>query len=142
MSAIAKFKSGTKSTLDSKPIDNGAIYVTTDTQELAVDIEDQRIFPNQIKTPIPIDKGGTNAANAGQAWSNLGGGSVGKINLNFSSDQFLRGDGTWAALSPYPVGAEIYSTESINPAELYGGVWTVDDKNHNFRGLYIYTRTE
>lgn len=44
---------------------------------------------------VAITNGGTGKTNAAEAWTALGGGSVGKLNTNASSTQFLRGDGTW-----------------------------------------------
>lgn len=98
--ATAKFKYGAKAKLQSQPVDDGAIYVTTDTNELAVDIDGKRIFPNkeeQITLPLSIEQGGTGKTNAGEAWTNLGGGSVGKLNIGTDTTKYLRNDGQWVA---------------------------------------------
>lgn len=42
-----KYKYGTKDQLTKKAIVDGTLYVTTDTQELAVDLDGERIFPNK-----------------------------------------------------------------------------------------------
>lgn len=52
-----------------------------------------------IVNTLGIANGGTGASTKEQAWTNLGGGSVGKLNTNGSSTQFLRGDGTWQTVS-------------------------------------------
>ena len=41
--AIIKFFQGTKEELDSKPIEDGALYVTTVTKELFLDNEEERL---------------------------------------------------------------------------------------------------
>lgn len=45
---------------------------------------------------LTIDRGGTGATNAGAAWTALGGGSVGKVNLSTSANYYLAGNGTWS----------------------------------------------
>lgn len=83
------------------------------------------------------------AANAAEVWTTLGGGSVGKLNTNGSTSQYLRGNGTWAEIptaSPYAVGQEIVSNKTLNPSTLYGGTWELQS-THLFRGVYVYRRT-
>jgi hypothetical protein len=53
---------------------------------------------------IPVTDGGTGAGDAGTARTNLGCGQVATANYNGSASYFLRGDGVWATLPPYPVG--------------------------------------
>lgn len=90
-----KFKHGNKAQLNQQPIEDGVVYITEDTQEFAVDINGQRIFPSNIEYPVSIAKGGTGANNAELAYTNLGGGTVGKLNTTGSTTRFLRGDGGW-----------------------------------------------
>lgn len=90
-----KFRYGNRSQLDKKSIEDGVVYVTEDTQEFAIDLDGKRIFPNNIEYPVSITKGGTGANNAEDAYTNLGGGTVGKLNTIGSTTLFLRGDGTW-----------------------------------------------
>lgn len=52
---------------------------------------------DDISFTVPIDKGGTGSTTAEDAWTALGGGSVGKLNTGNSSTTFLRNDGTWAS---------------------------------------------
>ena len=95
--ATVKFRYGNRSQLDQKSIEDGVVYVTEDTQEFAIDLNGKRIFPNNIEYPVSIAKGGTGANNAEDAYTNLGGGTVGKLNTIGSTTLFLRGDGTWQA---------------------------------------------
>lgn len=46
--------------------------------------------------PIEIEQGGTGATDAATAWTRLGGGSVGKLNLGAGTIAYLRADGKWA----------------------------------------------
>lgn len=48
--AIAKFYSGTKQQLDAKSIENGAVYITTDTEEFLVDLDNKRIPLTDIES--------------------------------------------------------------------------------------------
>lgn len=43
MGTQVKFKRGTKASIDTKPIDNGALYIATDTSELIVDSGTERV---------------------------------------------------------------------------------------------------
>ena len=44
---------------------------------------------------LPISRGGTNATTTAAAWTNLGGGSVGKLNLGTCATYYLANNGTW-----------------------------------------------
>lgn len=109
--ATAKFKYGAKAKLQSQPVDNGAIYVTTDTKELAVDLEGERLFLHgeQLELPLSIEQGGTGETSADAAWKALGGGDIGKLNKGSSSTTYLRNDGTWAT----PTNTDTKVTETI-----------------------------
>lgn len=42
----------------------------------------------------------------------------------------------------YPKGIAIFSYDDLNPAELYGGTWTVRTDTHMFLGLRVYRRVQ
>lgn len=42
-----KYKYGTKDQLKGSAVTDGTIYITTDTKELAVDLDGERIYPNK-----------------------------------------------------------------------------------------------
>lgn len=48
-----------------------------------------------LSSTLGINKGGTGATTPQEAWTALGGGSVGKLNTGESTTTFLRNDGTW-----------------------------------------------
>lgn len=48
MGDLVTFKTGTKDALDSQEISNGSIYVTNDTDDLAIDLNGRRIYPMSI----------------------------------------------------------------------------------------------
>ena len=52
-----KYKYGTKDQLSHNPVTDGTIYITTDTRELAVDLEGQRIYPNSFESALPDSVG-------------------------------------------------------------------------------------
>lgn len=60
---------------------------------------------------LPIANGGTGKTTASEAWTALGGGSVGKLNTNASTSQYLRGDGSWASPpnTTYSFSVQTYS---------------------------------
>lgn len=49
-----------------------------------------------ITGTLTIGHGGTGKTNAAEAWTALGGGSVGKLNTGTSTTTYLRNDGQWA----------------------------------------------
>lgn len=61
-------------------------------------VGDTNITPG-VMGLLPIEHGGTGSETADEAWTALGGGSVGKINLSYSDTKFLRGDGTWQTVT-------------------------------------------
>lgn len=124
--SLVNFKQGTQSSIDETPVSDGTIYFATDSKEIVVDIPDgerttfskvlnpqeitkkevDEIFAkydfteggggSSIDFPITIAQGGTNATDAETAWTNLGGGSVGKISLpDVAENKYLSDDGTW-----------------------------------------------
>ena len=48
-----KYKYGTKDQLRSSKVTDGTIYITTDTKELAVDLDGERIYPNSFESALP-----------------------------------------------------------------------------------------
>ena len=79
------------------------------------DIADGAVTNAKIAGPIPVDKGGTGATTADKAWTNLGGGTVGKLNLGTSSTTFLRNDGNWSA--PPNTDTNVSQSHSTGNAE-------------------------
>lgn len=52
-----KYKYGTKDQLTNSAVDDGTIYITTDTKELAVDLDGERIYPNKDGASLPDSAG-------------------------------------------------------------------------------------
>ncbi len=71
------------------------IYVDDSWEKLGTQSVDLTGYFN-TSSVIPIVNGGTNATTAASARTNLGVGNVGTLNTNGSTDNYLRGDGTWA----------------------------------------------
>lgn len=65
-----------------------------------------------LSVTLGIEKGGTGATTSSEAWTALGGGSVGKLNTNSSTTQYLRGDGTWG--TPENTTYDAISTTEID----------------------------
>lgn len=52
---------------------------------------------SNVRGTVAIANGGTGKTTAAEAWTALGGGSVGKLNYGSGTTTYLRNDGTWAA---------------------------------------------
>jgi len=77
---------------------------------------------------LPISRGGTGATTAEDAWTNLGGGSVGKLNLGSSATYYLANNGTWTV----PPGTYVLpeaTKATTDTAAILGGVTIGDGIN-------------
>jgi hypothetical protein len=77
---------------------------------------------------LAIEHGGTSAITAESAWTNLGGGSVGKLNLGSSATYYLANNGTWTV----PPGTYVLpeaTKATTDTAAILGGVTIGDGIN-------------
>lgn len=97
--AFEEFSAGTAAQA-SKLTPGATIQTKLDSENAVTFTGETNINPGVTGT-LPIKHGGTGASTSEGAWSNLGGGAVGKKDFpNTNQDtQFLRGDGTWATVS-------------------------------------------
>ena len=121
-SDMIKWKRGTSANLGSLPISSGSMIITTDTNELYVDINSSRIFVGQVQIVDSLPTSNINTSRLyflttnntvyryiNSTWKNVtnvlmtgatssASGTAGMVPAPTSSDvnKFLRGDGTWS----------------------------------------------
>lgn len=103
---------------------DGSKYLITKIKELIASAAVKTA--ETLSSTLPIERGGTGKVTAEEAWTALGGGDIGKLNINKSpeaANKFLKADGTFAEVEVADNASNLIIVSEQEPEDEMCKLW-------------------